>query len=303
MNKRMLPLFIIFVLLMTACGSAKTSESDTNTISVYRLVRPEYQADSGLLGTESFTYTEDANMVKAASLAIKSNPENPKLVSALPGNVSILSAELINRTVDVCISDAYREISGTEKTLIECCIALTMCSIPGVDFVSIHIVNEPSEMKLSSEDILLHNTLTSSEVAQVRLYFPKAHSPDLGAEYRSVNISDETSPELCVLNELLKGPTSDKLLPALPEDSVLLSVFTQDGLCTVTFSKDFLGALESDIQARLAIYSIVNSLTSLSTIESVQIVLQNSNLQTLGGVDISQPLNKKTSMIGSAIID
>lgn len=305
MKKLSLSLAVLLLLsvVLSACSAANIPETKPGKISVYRLVRPEYQTENELIASESVTYDNDADKVRELAQELKRTPENSKLMSALPANVHIVSAALKNRTVEVCLSDSYMQLDGVEKTVLDCCVTLSMCSIPNVDFVSIHAESEPVEIKLSSEDILLENTLISPENAKLRIYFPKAESDYLAAEYCSVNVEKET-PEMCVINELLKGPQSDMLLP-LPKDISLLQIETQDdGLCTVEFSADFLSSLKGDNTAiRLAVYSVVNSLASLASVNSVQIILKNSDDQMLGDVDISQPLTKKTSLIGSAIVE
>lgn len=304
MKKYLAFLIIILLLALSSCGGEIAAGTGAGEISVYRLIRLEYRTGTQLVRAEKISYSDDSNVIQGAAYALKSIPDNPELSSALPANVSILSAELSGRTVDICMSDSYLKLSGIEKTIADSCIALTMCSIQGVDYVSIHTTGNTARLRLSSEDILLRNTLVGDGTASIRLYFPKDGNGVLAAEYRSVEISDDTSAERIVIDELLKGPASEGLSPALPEDTVVLPVYTQDGVCTVSFSEDFLNGLAGDPDAiRLAVYSVVNSLTCLADVDSVLIVVQNNADNLIGNIDISEPLTRKTSLIGSAVIE
>lgn len=303
MKKVFLSLLIALSLFLSACGPDPAIDAES-CISVYRLVKAEYRTDGELIRAETMSAEAGSNAVLGAAYALKSVPDSSELVSALPQNVSISSAVLTGRIADVCVSDSYEELEGADKTIADSCITLTMCSIPGVDYVSIHTKDEPMGTLLSTEDFILKNTLISTEDAEIRLYFARGDDNLLAFEYRSVTLSGEVTPERSVIDELLKGPQSEGLRPALPPDTVVPSVYTQEGVCTVSFSSGFLSGIKEDAEAvRLAVYSVVNSLTCLASVDSVQINVQNDGSHMLGTLDISQPLTRRTSLIGSAILD
>ena len=130
-----------------------------------------------------------------------------------------------------------------KKTVLDYCITLTMCSIDGVDSVSTYVGNEVFESGMRAEDVLLKNTVESAQSAEIRLYFPSAEGK-LRCEYRSISLEDESSPERAAADALTAGPESPELYPALPAGTVLLSVYTQDGVCFVSLSESFVSACE-----------------------------------------------------------
>lgn len=303
MKKTILCLLILSFLSLAACTNSETADGG-NTISVYRVYREEYRTGGELVYPEKIPYADNADIILSAAYALKSVPEDASLMAALPSSVDIVSADLSGRTVDICLGGAYADLAGMEKTIADSCIALTMCSIPGVDHVSIRTKNGPAGNLISSSDVLLTNTEKSPAEAQIRLFFPREGSNVLSAEYRAVNISEDSTNERIITDQLLKGPESDGLYSAIPADTVVLSVYTQDGVCTVNLSEEFLQILEqSPGSTRLTIYSIVNSLTCLADVESVLISVQGSESSMLGNVDISQPLTSRTSLIGPTVID
>lgn len=306
MRRRIMIGIFALLLLLSACAVENSPDAESGYISVYRLVKQGYRTSGSLIRAERLLCedSQTETLVRGAAYALMSSPESEELSSAVPGGVRIEDAVLNGRTVSVLMNDAYLELSGMERTVIDSCVVLTMCSIPGVDYVSFRTANHTSSKPFSSEDILLKNTLTSENIIELRLYFPKAEEDVLAAEYRRIALDEDISPERRILDELIKGPDSSRLLPVLPEDTAVLSVYTQDGLCTVSFSEDFMSdRAYSPREISFAVYSIVDSLTCLSGVDRVQINVRNNAGQRLGDFDISQPFARRSSIIGSAIME
>jgi len=203
--------------------------------------------------------------------------------------------------VTVYMNSEYLNINGIDKSIMDCCMTLTMCSVEGVDCLTICVGNITVESKLSTEDFLLFDNIVSSAKAQVRLYFPKYQEQALGSEYRTIVYGDDSSVERSILDALFEGPMSDGLERVFPLGTIVLSVYTQDGVCSVSLSGISAGdATHSYAEAELAVYSVVNSLTSFSDVRSVQILIDGKQVPSLWGFDISDPITKNDSIIGSA---
>ncbi|MEG0940429.1 MAG: GerMN domain-containing protein [Oscillospiraceae bacterium] len=299
MKKRLPPILLALALLLCSCGKNGGSGSGS-TVSIYRVLAPEYQTSGELLRAEKISLSPTDIPLDAAIAALSAPPHDEKLQSALPDSVKILSAVQERNSIRVNLSPAYKNLGGMTKTLVDYCITLTLCSLEGVDFVLTYVGGELIENKLSSESVILRNTVINSGEGQIRLYFPKT-TGGLGSEYREINLNADNSAERAIMDELLKGPRSELLLPSLPEETVLLSIYTQDGICSVSLSSDFMADEASPQESKLAIYSIVNSLVSLASVDGVQILIGGKTTETLGGVDISRPLSENTEIIGSAV--
>ena len=304
MKKGLFPLLIALCVLLCACESkAPLVTSATGSISVFRELRPEYQTNGELVRSEKVPLSVvGADSVKEAVAALCAAPESETLICPIPSDVEILDAVLKDNCVTVTMNSAYLDVTGIDKSVMDACITLTMCSIENIDYVTICIGSEVISDKLSTEDFLLFNSVTSSNSAKVRLYFPKTSGNTLGAEYRPVSFDENNSAERCILDVLLSGPTSSSLKRPFPSDTVLLSVYTQDGICTVSLS-DFSTEVENPTSedAELAVYSLVDSLTTIAGVNSVQILINGEQIQDLWGFDISKPLTKNKAIIGSAV--
>ena len=301
MKKHLLPLLIALSLLI-GCTAKTVSSPSVESISVYRVLGEEYQSDGTLIKAETIALNTSEDPVKQASTTISETPQSEKLQGPLTNGVRILDAVLEDNCVTVYLNSEYLDVSGIDKTIMDGCITMTMCSLEGVDFVTICVGSEVIEEKLTTEDFLLFDNIISSHKAQVRIYFPKSAEQTLGSEYRTISFDNENSAERGILDALFDGPVSDNLNSAFPMGTIVLSVYTQDGICSVSLS----GISAEDRshtadEAKLAVYSIVNSLTSLTGIASVQIFIDGKQVQSLWGFDISKPLQKNESIIGSAV--
>lgn len=302
MKKRVIVLLAALCLLVSGCAANTAASPVPESISVYRVLSPDYQTGGKLLQEDRVVPKTSGSPVAQAAAALAEKPQSEHLQCPLPDDVMILDAVRGENSVTVYLNTEYLKISGIEKTITDACITLTMCSISGIDFVSICVGSEVIEDKLDSEDFLLFDNIISSQKAQVRIYFPKSDENALGSEYHTISFDDENSPERGILYALLGGPTSDSLKRAFPLGTIVLSVYTQDGVCTVSLS----GITPEDEthtpeEAKIAVYSIVNSLTSLSSIKSVQILIDGKQSPSLWGFGIYSPLSKNDSIVGSTV--
>lgn len=125
-------------------------------------------------------------------------------------------------------------------------------------------------------------------VELITLYFPDAGKQYLTRENRVIEHTVEQR-ERIILEELIKGPTNKGKISVIPTTTKLYSVVSKNGIAYINLSNEF----KSDMQFGgnneiLAIYSIVNSLTELKTIKSVQISVDG---QTEGVLQKYMPLD------------
>lgn len=78
------------------------------------------------------------------------------------------------------------------------------------------------------------------------------------------------SVEKLVLERLLKAPRSENAQCAIPKGTQLINVSVMDGICLVNLDQGFLN-YDFNISEDVVIYSIVDSLTDLPNIDTVQI--------------------------------
>ena len=121
------------------------------------------------------------------------------------------------------------------------------------------------------------------------LYFRYQDSPWLVQEARRLELSHTQSLEMALVAALLAGPDSERgsLQALFPENVQLLSVLAEDERLYVTFSKELMDALpgensltgpgrqQAQLRRRLAMASLVNTLTESGLFQSVQVLVVN----------------------------
>lgn len=301
MKKRLIFIVLALCLLASGCEKKPRTASAAEGIRVYRQLAEGTVSGSSLLESELLPQTPGEEPLSSAIAALEQEPTQPNLQNPLLPDLEILDAEQSGSHVRVSLNTAYLDLPELQKTLVSACVTLTLCSLEGVDFVSIGVGGEPLETRLSSEDFLLFDTVISARRAQTRIYFPKQDGNSLGAEYKTINLGGENSVEREILDALFRGPVHSTLRRPFPDGTVVLSVYTINGTCSVSLSGlDTEDPERNSEDAELAVYALVNSLVSLTGIKNVQILIDGQPAQTLWGFNISAPLSKNEEIIGSS---
>ncbi len=89
-------------------------------------------------------------------------------------------------------------------------------------------------------------------------------------ETRKVHYSSNISLEKLIMEQLLVGPEISGAKSAIPTGTKLISVSLVDGVCYVSFDETFKNQ-DYSVNEAIVIYSIVDSLSELSSISKVQI--------------------------------
>ena len=139
--------------------------------------------------------------------------------------------------------------------------------------------------------ILVSMFILSSCAKTVTLYFASMEDDRayLVKETRELKEPEENIYK-AIIEELIKGPTSQDLYPTIPPDSVVNSVKLTNGLAIVDFNLRIITNYEdiphSSTTETLAIYSIVNTLTEFEEIEMVKITIEGKDSGEVDGVYI-----------------
>lgn len=124
---------------------------------------------------------------------------------------------------------------------------------------------------------------------QATLYYRYLDSEFLGQETRSLQVPLNQSQEMAIVEALLDGPgpASPMLRPLFPAGTKVLSLLGEGGLLYVTFNQHLMDAYpgedlqnqayvsaEGRARRRLAMASLVNSLTESGQVRQVQVLVQ-----------------------------
>jgi len=198
--------------------------------------------------------------------------------------------ELINYSLDgamltIWLDVDYYKMNQVEKVL--CCAAVvrTMTQLEGVDCVSFYVGDsqlvdaQGNLVGALYADSFVENpgaTINSISETNLTLYFANKQGNALIAETRNVHYSSNMSIEKVIIEQLLDGPDTEGLKLAIPLGTKLISVSTVEGTCYVNLDANFRNQ-DYSVMEPIVIYSIVNSLSEMSTINQVQISVNGDN--------------------------
>lgn len=235
-------------------------------------------------------------------------PSNSASRTVFAKNTKLLGIDVSDGIANVKFNNAYfpdGEKSNAMELLSRYSLVNTLCDIDGIHKVKIFIdgVELTNSLgvpvgPLGKEDILLNSTISQNSKNEIlTLYFPDKSMEYLFAEKRDVTLIDN-SVEKTIVHELIKGTSEGELFSGIPQSTKVLSVETKDGICFVNLSSHFVNehADGSTLEA-FSVYSIVNSLTEIDGINSVQFLIEGKKDGALKHIVFDVPFERNESYI------
>ena len=137
----------------------------------------------------------------------------------------------------------------------------------------------------------------AEQTMQLTLYFPKSDASGLAAVERLVTVQNQDVLKV-LFTELTKPPAG--MENPLPAGTVLLKTdISKEGLATLDLSAEFSNNFNGGSAAEeMTLYSIVNTVTALPDIKSVQFLMEGQkSASLLGSVDTATPFTRKGDLI------
>lgn len=197
----------------------------------------------------------------------------------IPKQVRLDSWKLEDGQLYLYFNSAYLEMDNVEEVLCRAAVVRTLIQVKGVDCISFYVGDSPlvdDEGKLvglMTEESFIENPgeqINTIQTANITLYFSNSEGTALLQEVQEIHYSSNISLEKLVMEQLLKGPQGEAGRSAIPDGTKLVNVSVVDGVCFVNLDEGFLNQ-NYEIAEPVVIYSIVNSLTELTTVNKVQI--------------------------------
>ena len=222
-------------------------------------------------------------------------PAGSGLVSAIPSGTRLLGCSIENGVAYVDLSQPYGDLVGVDLTLADYSITLTLAQLEEVDGVVITVNGSYREggdgRVLHAEDVVFSGVEEEPVELSAALYFRRAGTQELGYELRVFQLTEEDDPTLAVLEALLEGPQDEGLAAILPEGLEVRSVRVENGVCYADLSAVLLESVpDSREEQELVVYSIVNTLCSLETVDGVQLLVEGEGLEEYGTLRLNGPL-------------
>lgn len=298
--KRVLAVLLTLCLLLSGCAARSQEQSTGTAVTFYYGTRDIEQLTGDLAIGEESRNLRVYTLAEMLEIYMK-GPTSEDLVSPFPEGTKVLSYAETEQGLKLTMSEAFFTLQGVDMSLATCCITRTVCAFSGADQLSLVDEMGQIQLDLSPEQFLLENDFNVETETAFTLYFAQADYRYLVPEIQEATLSDNESQETYVLRQLMEGPQTEGLLSVIPEHTELLGLTTEDGVCTVNFSSDFYENAPEDVyEAYTTIFGVVNTLTELEGVNSVQILIDGSIVDSYGGFQISQPLTRYAPAIGPA---
>ena len=225
--------------------------------------------------------TDPQEQVEELLSVLGTVPERLEYKPPLAQGFAVLGYELREGNLILDMDEEYRKLSVPQEVLTRAALVRTLVQIEGVQYVGVTVGGQPlmdslgSPIGMMNTDTFVDNEgsqINSMEQVRIRLYFTNEEGNGLIAVNRTLVYNTNLSMERLVAEQLVLGPTSmtKNVYPTLNPGTKVLSVTINDGICYVNLNETFLTQL-NNASAEVVIYSVVNSLIELPSVNKVQI--------------------------------
>lgn len=282
---------MLIVLMASGCGSsdngdaqgAKEGPSKNYVYYITPDIDGVVSVDSGIKLSET---ADSAEMLNALTEALSQTPDPTKYKAPFDENSGFISAVIKDNQVIIDFDETFLELDPVRAVLIRAAATRTYTLIPDIDSVSTTVNGQ----QLLNRDGLVIGALgadsfidnaglqiNADERTSLTLYFANETGDRLIKVNRKVVYSGNISMDKLVLSQLLAGPQEgENAFPVLNPVTRIINVTTQDGTCYVNLDSTFLSPV-NNVSNDVAIYSIVNSLIELGTVNRVQFMIDSDS--------------------------
>lgn len=274
-------------------------------------------ADSKIVAEKrSITKTDDRNqIITLVEAAYREGPKTPNLLRAVPDGVDFditNNGKMLGNVVDINLSSDFNDLSESARLVCIGSIVYTFSDISFVDNVRLSVDGEniadmynmygKNTASLNKDNVVNNPIINPEKInrQKVVLYFLNEKGVKLVPEERSIEVKQSQTLEYQIVEQLIAGPAEDGNSAVIPQGTKVKDIKTEEGICYVNLTSDFVNKLSGSTEReKLIIYSIVNSLTELNTVNKVQFLIEGEKISEFKGhYDFSKTFERDESLIG-----
>ena len=294
--KRMWSLVFTAVLLLTAVGCTAPAEDSVDGIvlPIY-FIAPSGTASGGdalMCSEELLPVQEEASteeMARAVVQRLLQGSLDGKLSGPFPKGAGLLSLSVRGTRAQVDLTGISR-MDSVSLTLAGYCLALSLSAIEGIESVSFtcdgRLLAQQPRRVFYPHDVLLSTGDSVVQQIEVMLYFMDEEGV-LTPEKRTLDLYEGETQSAVLLAALLAGPRDPGLVSVIPKDFTVISIKVEDGVCFIHFPSASLQLLpEDEAQQNLILWSLAESLYSLSYIDEIRMLADGEELEYFGAIPV-----------------
>lgn len=300
-RRKIIGILLVFVIL--AAGAAVVLKlfggSETMAIDLYFI---NESGTSIVAEKREIKYDRD-ELTETVMKALAAGPAEGKNMRVLQKGTSWdITRDQTRLLVD--FSQEFLTTEPTRNLLATYAVVKSLCQLSGVSAVKVIVeggeIITPDNGRidyLTDKDINLESDPAQGESRTIKLYFAQKDGK-LAAELRTVKLADAVSIEKYIVSELIKGPEDKELSAVLSADTQILSAELADGTAYINMSQSFVDKNSGSADKELAaVYSIVNSVSELASVNDVQLLIEGKKVEGFANINISAPLHRNESMM------
>ena len=294
--------FMFTLMLVCSCSRAETEPGGGNAY-VYDL-----SSDMSYIEEVEYSLPGKSDLSEQVGQLLQrliDGPDQNRVRSVIPEEITSVTYIIGHQTVNVNFDESFNEVSPMRRILCEAAIVKTLCQLDDVYAVSFSVNSSPLcdskniPVGLLTPDSFVENEgamINAYERAQLTLYFADESGQRLVEKTENVTYNGNISMDRLVVDNVIAGPHSTDAFATIDPATTVTSVTTQDGICYVNLSRDFLNKT-SNVSDDVIVYSLVNSLTELGNVNKVQILIDGSKDAGLGAYDFSSQFERDLELI------
>ena len=214
-------------------------------------------------------------------LKLEEAPESLDYRRTIPENVKLLQYTLDRKQLYLDFGSEYLNLDKATEVLVRAAIVHTMTQVEEVSYIGFQIAGEPlKDTKGNNIGLMNANTFldnmgseeNATKIVKLNLYYANKSGDKLKTQSSVLEYNANVAVEKVVVEQLIAGPSEEGFFATIPKDTKVMSITTKDGVCYVNLDTAFTSQ-GYDVLGAVTIYSIVNSLTEISGINSVQILV------------------------------
>ena len=273
-------LLVLMCAVCAGCGKETMQTADESGYLIYYLNASGNQLVGKPYATET---TEKEALVQEFLTSLIHVPVDLDCMSAMPQQVEKMTFRLEANMLHLYADANYALMNSVQEILCRAALTKTLTQIPGIDYLTIYCAEQPivdasgnPVGRLSAADFVDSiRDVNSFEKTDLTLYFANETGDALVKEKREIMRSINTSVEKLIVEQLIGGPQQAGAFATLPKDVKVLNVSVSESVCSINLDAAFLNNT-LEVKEYIPIYSIVNSLSELSTVSRVQIRINGS---------------------------
>lgn len=300
MKKRRLLLLLFAVLLIAGCGKEPVEQAGS---VIYYLNK---EANAIVPVAYEITGEDTEEKIENLLNKLQEAPESVDYQRVFPENVKLLDYTLNGEQLSLNFNAEYKNIDRITEVLTRAAIVHTMSQIEEVSYLSFQIDGEPlRDSKGMTIGLMNQNTFldnmgseeNATKIELLNLYFANGTGDKLKNQPCIIEYNANVAVEKVVVEQLIAGSTEEGYYPTIPKDTKVMNITKKEDVCYVNLDTGFT-AQGYDVLGTVTIYSIVNSLTDLPGINSVQIMVNGeTNINYKDNISLETIFQKNLEMI------